>query len=174
MNDCEQKDALAAGNKSKQGGGLSPHLKPKRRNCHSFNVTAAKDTQAALTVYKERNLARRSSLPVDFRVRDAGRYQPGGISRTRNYSSMGHMHVNKLHNAEFTKYSKSTRSSSFSERKLQHFFGDFLPLDVSLREIQSDGLKALLQSKVPLAFFLHSLLEDFCSENLVKKNERNH
>ncbi|KAL6595168.1 regulator of G protein signaling superfamily [Neocallimastix californiae] len=54
-----------------------------------------------------------------------------------------------------------------SEKKLIDFFGDEdIPFDITIKEIEVNGLKAMLQSKVPLCYFLYSLLEDFCSENL--------
>jgi len=55
-----------------------------------------------------------------------------------------------------------------SEKKLNNFFGDNdVPFDITISEIEASGLKAMLQSKVPLCYFLSSLLEDYCSENLV-------
>ncbi|ORX60957.1 hypothetical protein BCR36DRAFT_4132 [Piromyces finnis] len=39
-------------------------------------------------------------------------------------------------------------------------------LDVSVGEILVHGLKAMLKSKVPLCYFLHTLIEDYCCENL--------
>jgi predicted XRE-type DNA-binding protein len=53
-----------------------------------------------------------------------------------------------------------------SEKKLSDFFGDDVPFDITIKEIDVNGLKAMLQSKVPLCYFLYSLLEDYCSENL--------
>jgi hypothetical protein len=40
-----------------------------------------------------------------------------------------------------------------------------------VREIRKEGLKALLQSKVPLCYFLYHLLEEFSSENLVRNTD---
>ncbi|KAL1914695.1 uncharacterized protein VTP21DRAFT_8106 [Calcarisporiella thermophila] len=56
--------------------------------------------------------------------------------------------------------------ASIRRRKLSHFFGDHPPLDICVREIAKEGLKALLQSKLPLCYFLYSLLQEFSSENL--------
>ncbi|ORX44043.1 regulator of G protein signaling [Piromyces finnis] len=56
--------------------------------------------------------------------------------------------------------------TSKREKKLNHFFGEKTPFDISINEIEVSGLKAILQSKVPLCYFLCSLLEDVCSENL--------
>jgi len=39
-------------------------------------------------------------------------------------------------------------------------------LDISVGEILTHGLKAMLKSKVPLCYFLHTLIEDYCCENL--------
>ncbi|KND02129.1 uncharacterized protein SPPG_02623 [Spizellomyces punctatus DAOM BR117] len=50
--------------------------------------------------------------------------------------------------------------------KLSKFFGSEPPLDISVSEVEQQGLKALLMSKVPRAYFLYSLLEDYSCENL--------
>ncbi|KAI9305056.1 RGS domain-containing protein [Cunninghamella echinulata] len=57
---------------------------------------------------------------------------------------------------------KTTKSS----KKLDHFFGEQAPHDICIAEIKKEGLKALLQSKVPLCYFLHHLLEEYSHENL--------
>ncbi|KAJ3037260.1 regulator of G-protein signaling [Rhizophlyctis rosea] len=51
-------------------------------------------------------------------------------------------------------------------KKLIRFFGDDCPIDVPVSEIEQEGLKAILASKVPLSYFLYSLLEDYSCENL--------
>lgn len=53
-----------------------------------------------------------------------------------------------------------------SSRKLNYFFGESTPLDVCTHEIEKEGLKGILQSKVPLCYFLSYLLDEFSSENL--------
>src|SRR4051812_7030456 len=53
-----------------------------------------------------------------------------------------------------------------SKRKLRQFFGRSAPIDISPVDIKKYGLQALLQSSVPLCYFLHSLLEQFSVENL--------
>lgn len=58
---------------------------------------------------------------------------------------------------------KATKSS----KKLDHFFGEQAPLDICIKEIQREGLKAILQSKTPLCYFLYHLLQEYSSENLV-------
>lgn len=55
-----------------------------------------------------------------------------------------------------------------SKQKLERFFGETLPIDVSVNELDAYGLKAMLQSSVPLCYFLYQLLEELCSENLVR------
>lgn len=40
--------------------------------------------------------------------------------------------------------------------------------DVPIQDIKTDGLSAMLDSKVPLCYFLHHLLEEYSSENLVR------
>lgn len=58
---------------------------------------------------------------------------------------------------------KTTRSS----KKLDHFFGEFAPHDICVKEIRKEGLKAILESKAPLCYFLYHLLQEYSSENLV-------
>lgn len=53
-----------------------------------------------------------------------------------------------------------------SKQKLRRFFGKSAPVDTSVAEVEKYGLPALLQSNVPLCYFLYSLLEQFSSENL--------
>lgn len=53
-----------------------------------------------------------------------------------------------------------------TEKKLSDFFGDEPPFDISIKEIKNNGLKAILQSKVPICYFLYSLLENYSCENL--------
>ncbi|KAI9266073.1 RGS domain-containing protein [Sporodiniella umbellata] len=53
-----------------------------------------------------------------------------------------------------------------SFKKLNHFFGETTPVDVCISEIRKEGLKAVLESKVPLCYFLNYLLEEYSSENL--------
>ncbi|GBB87388.1 hypothetical protein RclHR1_13850006 [Rhizophagus clarus] len=50
--------------------------------------------------------------------------------------------------------------------KLNKFFGDKPPIDICVKEIEKEGLKAMLQSKIPLCYFLYSLLEEYSCENL--------
>ncbi|KAF7727144.1 hypothetical protein EC973_008005 [Apophysomyces ossiformis] len=57
---------------------------------------------------------------------------------------------------------KMTRSS----RKLDNFFGEQAPHDICVKEIRKEGLKAMLESKIPLCYFLYHLLEEYSSENL--------
>ncbi|KAI8990236.1 hypothetical protein BDB01DRAFT_501064 [Pilobolus umbonatus] len=57
---------------------------------------------------------------------------------------------------------KTTRSS----KKLDHFFGEYAPHDICIQEIRKEGLKAILESKAPLSYFLYHLLEEYNSENL--------
>ncbi|KAG5462039.1 MAG: hypothetical protein BJ554DRAFT_5678 [Olpidium bornovanus] len=51
--------------------------------------------------------------------------------------------------------------------RLKRFFGVAPPDDVTVREIEKDGLKAMLRSVAPMCYFLRSLLESHCGENLV-------
>lgn len=59
------------------------------------------------------------------------------------------------------------KKKNVSRKKLCDFFGELVPVDVSILEIESIGLSAMLQSSVPLCYFLHCLLENMSTENLV-------
>jgi len=88
-------------------------------------------------------------------------------TRTNSDSAVPHMGDRNLvpcatydnHN----EYKVRVRNSS---KKLENFFGDKPPLDISGRELNREGLKAMLQSKVPLCYFLLFLLEEYSCENL--------
>ncbi|KAG2171699.1 hypothetical protein INT43_008079 [Umbelopsis isabellina] len=84
--------------------------------------------------------------------------------RTRSCSLTSLANITGLANSDgHTLYKVKTTKTN---RKLNNFFGEQPPLDICVREIRKEGLKALLQSKVPLCYFLYHLLEEFSSENL--------
>lgn len=86
--------------------------------------------------------------------------------RSRSCSLTSLANITALNNSDgHTLYKVKTTKTS---RKLNSFFGEQPPLDICVREIRKEGLKALLQSKVPLCYFLYHLLEEFSSENLVR------
>ncbi|CAG8509549.1 4438_t:CDS:2 [Paraglomus occultum] len=58
------------------------------------------------------------------------------------------------------------QKSKMSTRKLESFFGEKPPLDICMKEIEKEGLKAMLNSKIPLCYFMYSLLEEYSAENL--------
>lgn len=75
----------------------------------------------------------------------------------------------------------STSLESFNERanrtrkKLDRFFGEVTPLDVSLQDMDKHGLRALLsQGRIPLCYFLRFLLEEYACENLFFYMEVDH
>ncbi|KAG0743560.1 hypothetical protein G6F57_005354 [Rhizopus arrhizus] len=53
-----------------------------------------------------------------------------------------------------------------STKKIERFFGEDAPHDICIKEIKKEGLKAILQSKYPLCYFLYHLLDEYSSENL--------
>lgn len=88
-------------------------------------------------------------------------------TRSSSVSSMlGGTHVLPSYDVHTLYKIKTTRSS----KKLDHFFGEFAPHDICVKEIKKEGLKAILESKTPLCYFLYHLLEEYSSENLVRKN----
>lgn len=58
-----------------------------------------------------------------------------------------------------------------SSQVVSWFFGQKIQVDVSVSEIKKYGLGALLQSNVPLCYFLYYLLDNYCSENLVANSQ---
>ncbi|KAL0140000.1 RGS domain-containing protein [Mucor lusitanicus] len=54
-----------------------------------------------------------------------------------------------------------------SNKKAFQFFGEQVKLEISAKEIRREGLRALLHSTVPLAYFLYHLLNEYSSENLL-------
>ncbi|CAO3644411.1 unnamed protein product [Mucor fragilis] len=60
-------------------------------------------------------------------------------------------------------YKKKTDKSN---KKAFQFFGEQVKLEISAKEIRREGLRALLHSTVPLAYFLYHLLNEYSSENL--------
>lgn len=90
------------------------------------------------------------------------------IRRTRSSSIsslLGSTHVLPSFDVHTLYKIKTTRSS----RKLDHFFGEYAPHDICIKEIRKEGLKAILESKFPLCYFLFHLLQEYSSENLVRK-----
>lgn len=67
-------------------------------------------------------------------------------------------------NITMSYWAKRRKASEY----LSWFFGQKIQLDVSVNEVQTYGLAAMLQSSVPLCYFLFYLLESYCSENLVQ------
>lgn len=68
--------------------------------------------------------------------------------------------------SEFAEAKKFNKKNFKTKKKLENFFGQNIPVDVSIRDIEQLGLKALLASRVPLCYFLYQLLEEHCSENV--------
>ena len=66
--------------------------------------------------------------------------------------------------SEILEYKKRINQS---KQKLEIFFGLPTPIDINITEIELHGLKALLQSRVPMCYFMYSMLEDYSVENLV-------
>lgn len=62
------------------------------------------------------------------------------------------------------------RKTDKSSKKANQLLIEQKKLDVSIKEVKREGLKALLYSTVPLGYFLYHLLNEYSSENLVKFN----
>jgi hypothetical protein len=89
------------------------------------------------------------------------RYRSPSIGSTASFSSRAAL------NANFDVHTMYKIKTSKSNKKLDSFFGEAAPMDICIQEIRKEGLKAMLQSKVPLCFLLYHLLDEYSSENLV-------
>ncbi|ORZ10155.1 RGS domain-containing protein [Absidia repens] len=90
-----------------------------------------------------------------------------GANRPRSSSISSIMTTNGANpNPNFDVHTLYRIKTSRSSKKLDHFFGEQIPHDICIKEIKKEGLKALLQSKVPLCYFLYHLLEEYSHENL--------
>ncbi|CAG8445574.1 7556_t:CDS:2 [Diversispora eburnea] len=68
--------------------------------------------------------------------------------------------------ANYDNHNQYKKRNELSSKKLTNFFGDKPPIDICVKEIEKEGLKAMLHSKIPLCYFLYSLLEEYSCENL--------
>jgi hypothetical protein len=98
-----------------------------------------------------------SYFPEEVNAPASGRGRSCSLSSLANITALANSDGHTLYKVKTSK----------TNRKLNNFFGEAPPLDICVREIRKEGLKALLQSKVPLCYFLYHLLEEFSSENLV-------
>ncbi|KAJ3396148.1 hypothetical protein HDU92_003820 [Lobulomyces angularis] len=64
-------------------------------------------------------------------------------------------------------YLRSTPLYNKSTKKIENLMGFQCPVDISSQEIVCSGLSSLLQSRIPLCYFLAFLLSQRTSENLV-------
>ncbi|CAG8741149.1 13428_t:CDS:2 [Cetraspora pellucida] len=71
-----------------------------------------------------------------------------------------------IHSANYDNHNQYKLRTELSSKKLYRFFGDKPPIDICVKEIEREGLKAMLHSKIPLCYFLYSLLEEYSCENL--------
>ncbi|KAI9277522.1 hypothetical protein BC943DRAFT_332716 [Umbelopsis sp. AD052] len=88
------------------------------------------------------------------------RYRSPSIGSTTSFSSRA------VFSANFDVHTVYKVKTSKSSKKLDSFFGEQAPMDICVQEIRKEGLKAMLQSKVPLCFLLYHLLDEYSSENL--------
>lgn len=67
---------------------------------------------------------------------------------------------------EEDEYRRFREKRKMSKKKIKGFFGESVHVDVPVSVIERKGLPAILQSNVPLCYFLNALLEDMNAENL--------
>lgn len=64
------------------------------------------------------------------------------------------------------KSKNNEKLGNLKKKGSNNYYGDEPNMDVSVSEIINFGLKAMIKSKVPLCYFLYTLIEDYCCENL--------
>ncbi len=72
--------------------------------------------------------------------------------------------VRSLHDSSWVSVWRQRRKT---KKKMEHFFGEHIPIDISIADIDRYGLEALVHSRVPLIYFVVSLLEQMAIENLL-------
>ncbi|CAJ0639458.1 6509_t:CDS:2 [Entrophospora sp. SA101] len=88
------------------------------------------------------------------------------ISSTSSSTSSLSSSINISSNLHYNTHSEYKHRTKLTSQKLLNFFGAKPPIDICVREIEKEGLKAILNSKIPLFYFLYSLLEEYSPENL--------
>ncbi|CAO3677085.1 unnamed protein product [Rhizopus stolonifer] len=132
--------------------------KVRRASHHSINSNS--DLSLCRTK-KPITKSRRSSL-VDDTMPSSRRSSLTTVMNSLSSMTMDELlstPISDVHNMYKKKVSKSSH-------KLESFFGEPTPVDVCIYEIRKEGLKAILESKVPLCYFLYYLLDEYSSENL--------
>ena len=122
------------------------------------------DFQLSTRTRKSISKSRRSSLAEEM-------IKPSTSSRRNSFAAlMNSIQPIEEPTMDVHKIYKKRVNKSF--HKLNCFFGEPTPVDVCICEIKKEGLKAILESKVPLCYFLYYLLDEHSSENLVNKIKR--
>ncbi|CEP08305.1 hypothetical protein [Parasitella parasitica] len=104
------------------------------------------------TVLEEKPASRRTSIAAAFSLLSL----PSFNEQLNTVQILNALDVHAMYKIKINK----------SQQKLEYFFGEPTPVDVCISEINKEGLKAMLESKVPLCYFLYHLLNEFSSENL--------
>ncbi|KAG1281558.1 hypothetical protein G6F57_000059 [Rhizopus arrhizus] len=116
------------------------------------------DFQLSTRTRKSISKSRRSSLAEEM-------IKPSTSSRRNSFAAlMNSIQPIEEPTMDVHKIYKKRVNKSF--HKLNCFFGEPTPVDVCICEIKKEGLKAILESKVPLCYFLYYLLDEHSSENL--------
>lgn len=148
--------------------------KKRRTSNHSQNSTVSSatsggDTKLASRTRKSISKSRRSSCAVDEQQKPPSRRT--SLAAAISLLSMPSF-IEEVSQSQKLLNSMDVHSSykiklNRSIKKLDGFFGEPTPVDVCVGEIIKEGLKAILESKVPLCYFLYYLLDEFSAENLV-------
>ncbi|ORZ18933.1 RGS domain-containing protein [Absidia repens] len=97
----------------------------------------------------------------------ASRPRSNSISSSISESLKKLTQYNNLPNFDIhTMYKIKKRRSSSGNVDQQHQNQAQIQKDICIQDIKNDGIGAMLNSRVPLCYFLHHLLEEYSCENL--------
>ncbi|KAI9015844.1 hypothetical protein CLU79DRAFT_820137 [Phycomyces nitens] len=146
-------------NKSRRSSLVPEHHDTPRSPCRPTMATSMKHTPALLS---DSTTAYIQEIDNHQKANGATREI---LTRSRS-SSLTSMLVTTSSLPSFDVHTLYKIRTTRSSKKLDYFFGEQAPHDICVKEIRKEGLKAMLESKVPLCYLLYHLLEEYSSENL--------
>ncbi|KAL1915572.1 uncharacterized protein VTP21DRAFT_6696 [Calcarisporiella thermophila] len=149
-------------------GVLAPSTRSSNRISKRRTSTVSIDTLDHHISNSRRNsYSSISESPCSSASQDHQRHSLSSLFNLGCNTSTSPLAATFVHNvASFDMQRMYKRRIDHSARKLLRFFGHEPPLDVCVKEIEREGLKAMLMSKIPLCYFLRCLLQEYSSENL--------
>lgn len=159
-------DAIVTGNDSRRNSISSLVVGPPLLSDSTNSYFQDMASQDDVNIRSETPTLRARNSCEDLNKRNSNTSNNRRTRSSSISSLLGSTHVLPSFDVHTLYKIKTTRSS----KKLDHFFGEFAPHDICIKEIRKEGLKAILESKSPLCYFLFHLLQEYSSENLVKGN----